>query len=117
MVHRLAVQDHMIIAEAPEHPFGKLFVAHFGFLQTQNIGRFLGQETLDDVEAGTDAVNIPADDFQTITHAEPDSHARTETQAQRRPGGPVILLGWKRKTPTSGGIKEVGANSRSSRMG
>ena len=52
MVHRLAADEEVVVAEPPEQPFRELGVADLGFLQAEDVGRFLGQELLDDLGCG-----------------------------------------------------------------
>ena len=52
MVHRLAADDEMVVAEPPEQPVREFGVADLGLLQAEDVGRFLGQEFLDDLGRG-----------------------------------------------------------------
>ena len=52
VVHALAADDLVGVAEAPEHGRREVGVADLGFLQAQDIGRFLAQELLDDRRCG-----------------------------------------------------------------
>src|SRR3546814_4614544 len=50
MVHALAAQYQMVVAQAPEHAFGKVAVDDLGLLKTENVGHLVCEEHLDDVE-------------------------------------------------------------------
>ena len=66
VVHRLAVQDLMRIAELAERRVGKVAVDHLGFLQAQDVGRFLAQKALDDVDAKANRIDVPGSDLERI---------------------------------------------------
>ena len=51
MVHRLAADDDVVVAEPPEQLVREFAVADLGLLQAEDVGRFLGQEFLDDRRA------------------------------------------------------------------
>ena len=53
----------MVIAELRETGrAGKMPSIDLGFLKAEDIGRFLAQELLDDVDAGADAIDVPGSD-------------------------------------------------------
>ena len=68
MVHRLAADDDVVVAEPPEQPFRELAVADLGLLQAEDVGRFLDEEFLDDLDAGADRIDVPGRDFQSGGH-------------------------------------------------
>lgn len=68
MVHRLPVDDDMVIAKLAERPFGKQGIGDLCFLQAQYVGGFLTKEALDNVDAGTDRIDIPRSDTKGGCH-------------------------------------------------
>ena len=68
MVHFLAVQHLMDIAQTAEHIGGEGLVHHLGFLKAQYVRRFLGQELFDNVDARADAVDVPGCDGKSVGH-------------------------------------------------
>jgi len=68
VVHRLAADDDVIVAEPPEKPFRKLGIADLGLLQAEDIGRLLGQELLDDFRARADRIDVPGRDLESGGH-------------------------------------------------
>jgi len=59
VVHRLAVQDLVIIPHLPEYPAREDVIRDLGFLKAEDVGRFFREESGNDVHAGPDAVDIP----------------------------------------------------------
>ena len=68
MMHPLTIQHLMDIAHAPEHVGGENLVHHLGFLKAENVGDFLLQQLFDDVDARTDAVDVPGANGESFGH-------------------------------------------------
>jgi hypothetical protein len=66
MVHWLAIDHHMAIAQLPEQAFGKQAVDDLCFLKAQNIGRLLFQKAFDNVDPGADRIDIPRGDAECL---------------------------------------------------
>src|SRR5690606_28915242 len=66
-----AVQHLMIIAALAEQAGGEGVVHHLRFLKTHYVGRFFDQEPFDDIEPGTDAIDVPGSDTERLGHAVP----------------------------------------------
>ena len=62
MVHALAVQDAVGVAQLLEQAVWENVVGDLGFLQAQHIGLMIAQELLHDIGAGADAVDVPSGD-------------------------------------------------------
>ncbi len=66
MVHRLAIDHHMAIAQLPEQTFGKQAVDDLRFLKAQDIRRLLFQKAFDNVDPGADRIDIPRCDAECL---------------------------------------------------
>ena len=68
MVHALAAEGLVDVAEAAEHRGREIRVADLGLLQAQDVGRFLAQEFLDDLDPGADGIDVPGRDLEALGH-------------------------------------------------
>ena len=68
MVHPLAVQLLVDVAETGEQLGREDLVDRLGFLQAQDVGLLLGDKALDQRRAGADRVDVPRCDFQPNSH-------------------------------------------------
>ncbi len=68
VVHALAAEDLVNVAEAVEHAGGEVGVADLGLLQAQYVGRFLAEELLDDLDACADGIDVPGGDLERERH-------------------------------------------------
>ena len=68
MVHPLAVQLLVGVAVPLEQRGREDAVEHLGFLQAQDVGLLLGDQPLDERDAGADRVDVPGSDLQPFAH-------------------------------------------------
>jgi hypothetical protein len=68
VMHALAADDLVDVAELAEHARREVAVADLGLLQAQDVRRFLAQELLDDVEPGADGIDVPGRDLEACGH-------------------------------------------------
>ncbi|PAV72981.1 hypothetical protein WR25_16638 [Diploscapter pachys] len=83
MVHALAVDDDMVVAERAEGIEGEVGVDDLGFLEAQDVGFHLAQELFDDGDPETDRIDVPGDDL----HAGASRRGRGGGQGSGRPWG------------------------------
>ena len=62
VVHLLAADEPVAVAEPLEHRVGKVVVDDLGLLQAQDVGGVIAQEPLDDVEAEAHRIDVPRGD-------------------------------------------------------
>jgi hypothetical protein len=93
MMHRLPIDDHMVIAQLAERAFRKLRVGNLGFLKAQYVGRFFAQEAFDNVDAGADRVDVPGSDTKGGCHGgclgmrAPEQEGSKAKKQNPHPGG------------------------------
>ena len=63
VVHALAVDYDVAIAQPPERIDREILVDDLGFLKAQDIGLGLAQELLDDTDPEADRIDVPTDDL------------------------------------------------------
>ncbi len=63
VVHALAVQDDVVVAERAERLQREVAIDDLGLLQAQDVGLLVAQELLDDGDPETDRVDVPGDDL------------------------------------------------------
>jgi hypothetical protein len=68
MMHHLAAQYVVDVAEPSESVGGEIAIAHLRFLKAEDIWRLLDQEFLDDGEARSDRIDVPGRDLQHFGH-------------------------------------------------
>jgi hypothetical protein len=84
VVHLLAVQHLMDVAQVPKCLCRKDIVQSLGFLKTEDVGRFLAEELLDDTDAEPDRIDVPGSDFQRVVHQVRCSDANRSTPDPER---------------------------------
>ena len=68
MVHRLAADDAVDIAQALEPAVREFAVADLGLLQAEDVRLHLGEKLLDDPDPGADRVDVPGCDLEACGH-------------------------------------------------
>src|SRR3546814_19868564 len=64
----------MLIAQPPERGGGEVAIDDLGFLEAEDIGLRFPQKALDDLDAETNRIDVPGDDFERVGHAARCSH-------------------------------------------
>ena len=87
MVHALAADDLVAVAERPERLGREIGIAYLGFLQAQDVGALLAQELLDDGDSGAHGIDVPRRDLEAGRHGWDVATRTGRVDVQPRVGG------------------------------
>ena len=120
VIGRLPVDDDMPISQLPKYAFRENIIGDLGFLQTQDVGLLFAQKSFDNVDPGTDGIDIPGGDAKLLRHARllrgragcRQVHCAKKPSRNNRDCNASL----EKQSPHPGGIWDEGQALRSSRI-